>query len=87
MRKKRRIEEKWVELATAIMPTLAPGDPQYDDMQKSFYAGALIMFHCIEAISNNPANSEDRAADTILALRNEVVDFLASVRQRSIERN
>lgn len=58
------METAWTEFSGKIIPTLSPGNAQYDDMQSVFYAGALHIMDLCEALGDEDIG--DDLANVIL---------------------
>lgn len=82
------IAERWNNFAQAILQPqgVSPGMAQYDDMQRSFYAGAFCTFQYVERLGK-PDVSEDDGEVFLNRLESELTEFWHNVQRRDAERN
>lgn len=77
------IARLWLDFAKNTLPGLSPGMPQYEDMRKSFYCGAIGMFELSGAIGSPvvPPQAIELFAD---ATRIEINEFVEELRRKSL---
>ena len=81
------IAERWKDFAKQVLHvSVVPGTPQYEDMQQSFYAGALCTFMYVERLGK-PDVSEDDGEVFLNRLESELTEFWHNVQRRDAERN
>jgi len=80
------IAQHWQDLAKRVIPKLSPGMPQYDDMQRAFFAGAFCLFMSTKRLGE-PDISEDEACIYLDSIETELMTFLNNIGRYDSERN
>lgn len=81
------IAERWKDFAQHVLhPSVVPGTPQYEDIQRSFYAGALSTFQYVERLGK-PDVSEAAGEAFLNRLELELMEFWQNVQRQYSERH
>lgn len=72
------VEQQWQDLAKHVIPQLSPGQPQYDDMRRSFFSGAFCLLTTMKRIGD-PDISEDEGCRILDRIEAELITFLNNI--------
>lgn len=80
------IKEEWQGFASMVIPSASPGEVQYDEMKKAFFAGAWAVVTSLEEMGE-PHISEFQAIKHLEAIKSECSEFSKELMREYRERN
>lgn len=72
------VEQEWQDFAARVIPQLKPGQVQFDEMKKAFFAGVFALQSALVEIGQTHV-SEDEGVAYLESIRIECTRFAASL--------
>lgn len=69
--------EMWEGFITLVYPGLPATTVQYQEMQKSFYSGALCLFNWFMVQMDDDSEPTEGDLDKVSAINDEIIAFMA----------
>lgn len=80
------IEEQWNHFAGKVLSQVPVNSVQYQEMRKSFYAGATVVVLTCERMGEGDV-TEDVGANHLESMKNECIQFVEDSLRRHKEMN